>query len=297
MQRQRNNENSAGWLAGSGFEGGVEIWRSRDFDSIELHRGTGINQDFPRHWHDELYLCAILNGTGYVQSPAGNFSTPPGALVMLPAGEVHANRKMGCTFRCIFIGLKAVQNAVEKFIERRVSGLNFRTGLIKDARTMAGFLRMHRSFDESRSGIGREHALFDFLQKLVARHSAAFLALPRDGNEDAEVRRSKQFLAEHYAERVTLDELARLTGLSPYHLNRSFCRKIGMPPHAYQLHVRVSRAKSALETGSSIARVAMATGFADQSHFTRHFKRLAGVTPARYWRHRKNVQDSPNDPN
>jgi AraC-like DNA-binding protein len=64
-----------------------------------------------------------------------------------------------------------------------------------------------------------------------------------------------------------------------------------MPPHEYQLQVRIARAKSALRTGSPIAQVALDMGFADQSHFTRVFKRLVGGTPAQYFGHRKNVLD------
>jgi AraC family transcriptional regulator len=61
----------------------------------------------------------------------------------------------------------------------------------------------------------------------------------------------------------------------------------------YQLQVRIARAKSALRTGSSIARIAFAMGFTDQSHFTHVFKRLVGETPAQFWCHSKNLQDSP----
>src|SRR5262249_16287688 len=101
-------------------------------------------------------------------------------------------------------------------------------------------------------------------------------------NEDLAVRRTRQFLEEHYAERVSLLELARLTGLSAYHLNRSFCRKIGMPPHEYQLQTRILRAKAFLRRGRSVSETAALVGFADQSHFTRHFKRSVGVTPGKF---------------
>jgi AraC-like DNA-binding protein len=193
----------------------------------------------------------------------------------------------------MFIEFDALQSAVAEFVEQAIPGLNFRATRIDDAWTMASFLRLHRSLEKPSSRLGRDHSLLVFLHRLVVRHSTASMNLPRDGNEDCAVRRSKKFLDEHYADPVPLQELARLAGLSPYHLNRSFCRKIGMPPHAYQLQVRIARAKSALRTGASIARVALDTGFADQSHFTRVFKRLVGGTPSQYWWHSKNVQDSP----
>jgi AraC-like DNA-binding protein len=81
-------------------------------------------------------------------------------------------------------------------------------------------------------------------------------------------------------------------GLSPFHLNRLFCREIGMPPHAFQTQVRIARAKTLLRQGLPITGVAMQTGFADQSHLTRHFKRLLKLTPGQYREDSKNVQDN-----
>jgi AraC-like DNA-binding protein len=80
------------------------------------------------------------------------------------------------------------------------------------------------------------------------------------------------------------DELSAIAGLSPFHLVRSFTRRFGLPPHAYQIHVRVERARALLTTGMPPVQVASSVGFADQSHFTRHFRRINNVTPANYAR-------------
>jgi AraC-like DNA-binding protein len=81
---------------------------------------------------------------------------------------------------------------------------------------------------------------------------------------------------------VTLRALARFAGLSAFHLCRVFREAVGMPPHAYQTQIRVRRAKSLLAAGVPIARAAAEAGFYDQSHLTRHFKRIVGLTPGRY---------------
>jgi transcriptional regulator GlxA family with amidase domain len=75
-----------------------------------------------------------------------------------------------------------------------------------------------------------------------------------------------------------------VSGLSRFHLLRVFSKEIGLPPHAYQIRLRIERARTMLRKGIPPALVAGATGFADQSHFTRHFKRVWGITPARYAR-------------
>ena len=83
---------------------------------------------------------------------------------------------------------------------------------------------------------------------------------------------------------VPVAELATETGRSRFQATREFKRRFGVPPHAYQLSVRLGVAQKSLRAGVPPADVAADLGFVDQSHFTRHFKRLLGVTPARYVR-------------
>lgn len=260
----------------------VERWRAPNFQSIELHRGSAINSEYPRHWHDELYLCAIIEGGSELHCAGGSQVSAPGTLVLIPSGEVHADRKWDCSFRCMFIELPALRAAWEQFAGRSVSGIDFRTQMIRDARTLASFLRLYRALETPGSPLKRESALAGFLHRLVRRHSSAAMPALRNGSENFAVGRTRKFLDEHFAERISLHDLAQLTGLSPFHLHRSFCRKVGMPPHAYQLQSRITRALTLLRRGHSISDAASSVGFVDQSHFARHFKRSTGVTPGQY---------------
>jgi AraC-like DNA-binding protein len=263
-------------------EGIVDRWRVAGFEAIELLRGLDVTQEYPRHWHDEIYLCATLDGTSHLDCLGRSLLTPRGTLAMVAPGDVHANRKIGCSFRCIFMDFRGLQNAVEQFVERNIHELSFRSGLIENQRTIGRFLKVHRSLEDDEPDLGRDGFAFSFLHEFAVRHSTASIPVPRNGNEGFAVQRTKQFLDEHYAERVSLRELARLMGLSAYHLNRSFCRKIGMPPHEYQVQVRIMKAKSFMRLGRSISETASLVGFVDQSHFTRHFKRYVGVTPGKF---------------
>jgi AraC-like DNA-binding protein len=98
----------------------------------------------------------------------------------------------------------------------------------------------------------------------------------------APIERAKQHLLERFNEPVSLDELASVAGLSRFHLLRTFVHQIGLPPHAYQIRVRIERASLLLRGGVPPSVAATAVGFADQSHLTRHFRRVAGITPSRY---------------
>jgi len=91
-----------------------------------------------------------------------------------------------------------------------------------------------------------------------------------------------RFIHENYARDVSLNDIAEAVHLSPFHAARLFKQALGVSPHQYVIQVRVNSARSLLSAGSgeqSLAEVASAVGFADQSHLTRHFKRLLGITP------------------
>jgi len=93
------------------------------------------------------------------------------------------------------------------------------------------------------------------------------------------------FIHANYARDLTLIEIAQAAHLSPYHLARLFKQSLGVSPHQYLIQLRVNSARWLLSAGSgerSLAQVATAVGFSDQSHLTRHFKRLTGVTPRQF---------------
>lgn len=83
---------------------------------------------------------------------------------------------------------------------------------------------------------------------------------------------------------MDLSTIARETGLSRFQALRAFKSWYGLPPHSYQLRLRVALAQKSLREGVRPAEVAAEYGFTDQSHLTRHFRRLLGVTPAEYAR-------------
>jgi AraC-like DNA-binding protein len=262
-------------------------------EAIELRVGEDVADPYPRHWHDEYHLCAVTAGAAYIECGGTSHFTGGGSLFIVSPGEVHSHRKpeIPVSFQSVYIDASRLRSAAAE-----IGGCNdrlpsFRSGLLTDTTTRQGFLRLHGALMNSGSRLRGESLLLSFLVRLVVRYSGVQAKLPHAGKERHTVKRVREYLAENYAQTVSLDELAQLASLSPYHLHRMFSRAMGMPPHAYQLQVRIERARSLLKQNREIAEVAFATGFADQSHFTRHFKRLMAVTPGEYLGRRKNVQD------
>jgi transcriptional regulator GlxA family with amidase domain len=136
------------------------------------------------------------------------------------------------------------------------------------------------------STLEQDSLLLSMLTQLIQRHADTSFVSKSNSREDSRECKSVQlvrdYLLENYTENVSIVQLAQIANLSPYHLNRVFCAQVGIPPHQYQTQVRVARASALLAQGMPIVQVAAATGFTDQSHMTRHFKRLMRTTPGKY---------------
>jgi AraC-like DNA-binding protein len=89
-----------------------------------------------------------------------------------------------------------------------------------------------------------------------------------------------RFLEEHYTEVVSMKQMCELAGMSSTHFNRRFGELFRMSPTRFLHSLRIDKARQLLaHTSLSIGDIAMETGYHDQSHFTRHFRQLTGMTP------------------
>jgi AraC family transcriptional regulator len=107
---------------------------------------------------------------------------------------------------------------------------------------------------------------------------------PRGGLPRRKLRAAIEYIEHHLNSDVSLDALAAVAHLSAYHFARQFKASTGLPPHQYMITRRIERAKELIrgKDDISLAEVAARVGFWDQGHFTRHFKRVVGVTPKRF---------------
>ena len=116
----------------------------------------------------------------------------------------------------------------------------------------------------------------------LLRDNAGETPLPDAYKDESDIGAVCAYLEEHFAEPVSLDQLGEVAGLSKYYLLRSFTKQKGISPYRYLETIRIAKARKLLERNVPMIEVALQTGFADQSHFSRFFKRLIGVTPRQY---------------
>jgi transcriptional regulator GlxA family with amidase domain len=105
----------------------------------------------------------------------------------------------------------------------------------------------------------------------------------RGGLPPRALRRVREYVEAHLEDNISLQELAGMTGLSTSHFGRAFKQSEGVSPHRYLLQCRVRHASRLLaETERPLSEIAIASGFADQSHFCRQFSKIVGITPSTY---------------
>lgn len=268
----------------------ITVWRTPGFDSLELQRGQGVTRRVPPHWHDDYQLCLIHGGAGELFYRGRSHPNPAWSLFIVHPGEVHSNRAMheqGCDFRTVNLAPELLKQAAEVVGGKRRDDPFFPSPVLLDDHTLRRFQQLHQLLEGPAARLERDAAFLGTLTHLV-RHHAQDPPRPREsGHEPRAVKIARDYLEAHYDQEVPLETLAHAVGLSGFHLTRLFKHAFGVPPHAFQIHLRLARARTLLIMDEPLAKVAAQTGFADQSHFTRRFKRLVGVTPGAY---RKNVQ-------
>ena len=263
----------------------IEVRHSHEVPGLELRIGSRVARTIPRHWHEEYQFCLMQFGSGELSYRTNNFLTPTDSLFMVHPGEVHANRccdPLGVNYRNVFIDVELMSRLATEVVGK-TSGLPFFPTAVVFSRDMIRhFLNFCSTVETPSSRLEAESLLLTFVAELMIRFAETPPTVTQPGREQHVIRRARDYLVDHYAENISLLDLAGIANMSPFHFTRVFCNQFGMPPHSYQTQIRILRAKRLLMQEESIADIAMRTGFADQSHFTRHFKRLTALTPGQY---------------
>lgn len=247
---------------------------------------------FDKHFHDAYTIGLNERGWGQSWYRGTLVNSPPGSFNLINPGEVHTGQAAGAQgwgFRNLYISLPLMKLLLAQLGSTRADLPCFR-GPVVDARLLRSrFLQLFQVLNQPAPLLAQQSLLIDFLSQLWQQHGEFAPACPTATAAKAVII-ARRYLEDHYTENVTIATLSQLTGLSGYYLIHCFRQQLGLPPHHYQRQVRLLKAKQALHTPLSLAAIATNSGFYDQSHLTRSFKRVFGVTPGQY-RRSNSVQD------
>ena len=148
--------------------------------------------------------------------------------------------------------------------------------------SIANSSALHASSQRRETLLERQTRIALFLRRLFERHGNFSPEGIRARVAPRTVTIVRDYLHAKAESQVSIADLAQAAGVSGTQVIRAFSAGTGMPPHSYLVSLRVERAKALLRAGAGLAEAALDVGFSDQSQFTRHFKRLTGVTPGQF---------------
>lgn len=260
-------------------------WRASDLGNLDLLRATFVKHAFARHAHEGFAIGVIERGAEMFSYRGAIHRAPAGSIVLINPGEPHTGQAAasdGWSYSMLYPESSLLRAVATELAGRARATPYFPEPVVYDPPVATLLRRLHTLLEQSDATLERESQLYAVCAYLLVRHAAERPQRSTVGDEPGRVALARDYLEAHLEENVNLDDLARLTNLSPFHLLRVFRREMGLPPHAYLTQLRIVQAKRLLAAGMSLPEVAQATGFSDQSHLTRHFKRQVGVSPGRY---------------
>jgi AraC-like DNA-binding protein len=263
----------------------IAVHRIPALGGIDLIRARFQAVASPLHCHGDVEIGMIVSGRRQVRVRGRDRIAPAGSIFVFHPGEVHAGKPLddrSSTYRAFLVPAATLRELAGWPADLEMNPPGF-DAPIRDRELAARFVLAHRALTVDPADSAAARRLIIALAALAHRHQKPGPGLV-DGIGQQGVRRVRQFLDVAYAEKVRLDSLARLADMSQFHLIRVFRTATGLTPYAYLEQVRVNRAVALLRRGTPVSRTAFLTGFADQSHLTRFFKRLTGVPPGQYRR-------------
>ncbi|WP_322033678.1 AraC family transcriptional regulator [Paraburkholderia sp. J76] len=306
-------------MTDSRFRDSARYWRTPLLPGADLVTAEYHEHAFAPHWHDAYTIPVIEGGAECFRYRGAQHVAETGSVPVINPGELHTGSRAveeGWSYRVMYVPIDFLHELAGEIAGRAQPLPWFDVQVIHDLDLAHRLSRAHRLLEadadwrratagpEPGAGpagvapipplpgapstascsdlLAVEGALLDALSTLLTRYGRTREAAFRHGPNDPRVETMKALLAADLAAPLRVADLAQAVGLSPFHATRLFTQATGLPPHAWRTQLRLQRALGPLREGATVADVAVASGFTDQSHFTRHFRRMFGVPPGRW---------------
>ncbi|MEU8890025.1 AraC family transcriptional regulator [Streptomyces sp. NPDC048442] len=254
----------------------VTAWQPPVAGVVEVFHAHFTEHAYPMHVHDAWTLLIVDDGAVRYDLDRFERGTPGDTVSLLPPHVPHNGSPataQGFRKRVLYLDSTHLDDSL---IGAAVDGPDLADPQL---RTRVG--QLHTALSHPGDAFEAESRLA-LIGERLRTHLRPRLLLPRSEPDHRVAQDLRELLDARLHEGITLDEAARLVHAHPTHLVRAFSGAYGIAPHQYLMSRRIDHARRLLLDGRPAGEVATAVGFYDQSHLTRHFKKVVGTTPGRY---------------
>lgn len=241
---------------------------------------------YSKHAHEEYSLGVTLQGRQDFFSQRAFHKSPTGGVIVFNPEDVHDGHS-GLTEHLEYVMLYVHPSEFEPMFKAlgytKNAAPRVASPLLNNPVLAQQILALKRLTNNGNyTRIDGEAALFNIAHSIIKQTGCAIAALSISSKKDTLLLKAKDYIMANLANDISIDEIAAAATLSKYHFIRLFNQQFGITPHQYVLNCRINQARKYIESGFNVSRVALDTGFADNSHLNRHFKRVFGLTPKQY---------------
>lgn len=257
-----------------------EYFRARRSVLSQVHAVEACTSHvFPRHTHDNYGIGLIVRGAQRSWSGRGTVEAGRGSLITCNPGEVHDGMPIAGprTWKMLYATPDLIADLARDIADGARIEFEFTHPVIgADSEHVR---RFEVAYAAATEGDGERLCVDEALTLLFG---GLLNKAPLRSARACGIGRAKALIDDDPGAAITLAALSRETGLSRFQVVRAFAKETGLTPHAYMVQRRLAAARSMIVRRVPLVEVANACGFADQSHFTRHFRRSYGITPGTF---------------
>jgi AraC-like DNA-binding protein len=258
----------------------VSYARSPVLPGVELMTARSSSHHW-RVFHEQYALCSNDVVAAEIRYRKNLHRIVDRSISLFEPGETHETHRVAKPqdFQVLFLMPDTMQKYSE---EMDIPGQpHFKPIPDINEQLYSSCKHLHTAIINDAPAIEQQSRLAECVGMLLSNHAEKRVPNMLDSGKQA-LFRARDYLHDQYAQSVSLDEIAAISGLSRFHFLKVFSAQFGLPPHIYQICLRIERSLPLLRQGISAPQIAETLGFYDQSHFIRNFKRTMGVTPGNY---------------
>ncbi len=250
---------------------------------IEAYWFKGLMQKFPNHFHEHYVIGFIENGQRHLSCKNKEYTIDQGDMVLFNPLDNHTCEQINektLDYRCINIKSEVMKKAVLEITGQEYMPY-FTQAVVFHSEQIELLRELHIAIMEEQTDFKKEETFIFLMEQLIEEYTQSYSQMEAV-KMDTGIQAVRDYLDQHYADRINLDQLSEISDMNKYSLLRAFTKLLGITPYRYLETVRINNAKKLLESGVEPIEAAMQTGFVDQSHFTNFFKEFIGLTPKQY---------------
>ncbi|MRJ06055.1 MAG: hypothetical protein C6I01_00850 [Epsilonproteobacteria bacterium] len=247
-----------------------------------LIKNDFVKTEFKPHIHESFSIGKIINGECKLSINKNRELVKNSEIRIVNPLETHyVENNSRWSYINLFIEENYIRNIISSLLNKEYKSYIKFPNKINDPTIGNLFNQLNEYLDHHLNSISIEENITQLIVILVKKYSPLKIKKSRDINNHY-VKRLVEYIYTHYLDDIQLQDLQDIAGINKYHIIRIFKQHFSLTPYQFILKLRIEHALKLMKKDYPLSLIAVESGFFDQSHFIKEFKKVYGITPLRF---------------